>query len=141
METVSVKKLSESAVLPERKTAHAAGFDLFSNEGAIIYPCERKAVGTGVAVEMPESIFSEIRPRSGLAVNAGIDVLAGVIDADYRGEIRVVLINHGTEPYRISPGDRIAQLIFRQFVPVTLVAVESLPETARGESGFGSTGE
>lgn len=98
------------------------------------------AVPTGIHVEIPPDYVGLIWPRSGLAVRHGIDTLAGVIDSDYRGEVRVVLVNHGTEAFRIAPGDRIAQLLIQRIERGTFVRGGDLAPTGRGEGGFGSTG-
>ena len=102
----------------------------------------RCIVGTGISLEIPEHVYARIAPRSGLAVKHGIDVLAGVVDSDYRGEVRVVLINHGDEPFVVRPGDRIAQILFELIAspPPVLQVTYALGATERGAGGFGSTG-
>lgn len=137
---VNIKRITRSAAMPTRKTDGAAGYDLYAAEDGIIYPCERLAVRTGISMDMGQ-LTGIIKPRSGLAVNYGVDVLAGVIDSDYRGELKVVLINHGINDFKFSAGDRIAQIIFiNPFFP-DLVEESELSQTQRGKGGFGSTGK
>lgn len=125
---------------PSRSTAHAAGADLHAAEDQTLAPGERRLVSTGLRVAIPEGHVGLVWPRSGIAVRDGIDTMAGVIDSDYRGEVRVLLINHGREPFRIRRGDRIAQLLVQRVDPAEFVPADELPESARGEGGFGSTG-
>lgn len=127
-------------VPPSRSTAHAAGADLHAAEDLTLAPGERRLVPTGLRVAIPPGHAGLVWPRSGLAVRDGIDTMAGVIDSDYRGEVRVLLINHGREPFRIRRGDRIAQLLVQRVEPAEFVPADGLPESARGEGGFGSTG-
>jgi dUTP pyrophosphatase len=120
-----------------------AGADLVSTEEVVLAPGERATVGTGVAIALPEGYAAFIVPRSGLAAKHGITIVnsPGTVDAGYRGEIRVTLLNTDrSEAYRIRPGDRIAQMIVMPVPPVRFVPVDSLPGSARGEGGFGSTG-
>jgi len=126
--------------LPEYGSAAAAGADLRASEALTIAPGARAAVATALHLEIPPGHVGLIWPRSGLAVRHGIDTLAGVVDSDYRGEVRVVLVNHGEEPFAIRPGDRVAQLLVQQVERPAYVAASRLGETARGASGFGSTG-
>jgi dUTP pyrophosphatase len=126
--------------LPEYASAAAAGADLRAAEEVVLPPGGRAAVATGLAVAIPEGHVGLVWPRSGLAVRHGIDTLAGVIDSDYRGEVRVVLVNHGQEPFRIQPGDRVAQLLVQRVERVTFSRAAGLETTARGTGGFGSTG-
>lgn len=133
------------AQLPRYATEGAAGLDLAATLDApvAIPPGGRAIVGTGIAIHLPSGTEGQVRPRSGLAARHGVTVLnaPGTIDEDYRGEVKVILVNHGAEPFRIESGDRIAQLVVQ---PVLRVAVEETaeqaPETARGAGGFGSTG-
>jgi dUTP pyrophosphatase len=118
----------------------AAGADLRAAEEVTLAPGERASVGTGVHLEIPTGHVGLVWPRSGLAVRHGLDTLAGVIDADYRGEVRVVLVNHGREPVRLAPGDRIAQLLVQRVERAVFKVVDALGETGRGGGGFGSTG-
>jgi dUTP pyrophosphatase len=126
--------------LPEYASAGAAGADLRSSVALEIPPGGRAAVPTGLSVEIPPGHAGLVWPRSGLAVRHGIDTLAGVIDSDYRGEVKVVLVNHGLEPFRVAPGDRIAQLLVQRVERASFTRAAALPHTDRGESGFGSTG-
>ena len=129
--------------LPTYATAGAAGMDLRSAENVTLKPGARALVATGIAIALPEKIEAQVRPRSGLAVKYGITVLnaPGTIDWDYRGEIKVPLINLGTEDFAITRGDRIAQMVFAKVEVVSLVESTSLDDTARGSGGFGSSGK
>jgi dUTP pyrophosphatase len=126
--------------LPHYSSAEAAGADLHSAEDVTLAPGERAAVGTGLHLEIPPGHVGLVWPRSGLAVRHGLDTLAGVIDADYRGEVRVVLVNHGQEPVHLARGDRIAQLLVQRVERATFNAADELGNTGRGQGGFGSTG-
>lgn len=131
--------------LPAYATQSSAGLDLKAvlAEAVILGPLERKIVGTGLKIALPEGYEAQVRPRSGLAAKHGITVLnaPGTIDADYRGEIGVILVNLSNEPFTIQPGERIAQLVVAQYSQVEWSPVESLDSTQRGEGGFGSTGK
>jgi dUTP pyrophosphatase len=133
-------ELGAGAALPEYASAGAAGADLRASEGVVIAPGARAAVSTALRLEIPGGHVGLVWPRSGLAVRHGIDTLAGVIDSDYRGELKVVLVNHGDQPFRIEAGDRIAQLLVQRVEHVRFHAVDRLAETERGTGGFGSTG-
>lgn len=126
-------------------TAHSAGMDLYADlsHDTLLSPGERAMIPTGIAIELPDGYEAQIRPRSGLAIRHGITLVnsPGTIDPDYRGEIAVIVINHGSEPFIIKSGDRIAQMVFTRFVRVELVEVPELNKTARGEGGFGHTGK
>jgi dUTP pyrophosphatase len=135
-----VKRSSEYATIPTRGSFYSAGLDLYSAVTTVLYPSERMPVETHIHIAVPEGMYGRIAPRSGIAVKHGIDVLAGVIDPDYRGEVKVVLINHGKENFFIRKGDRIAQLILEKVSMENPVEVRDLPNTERGDSGFGSTG-
>lgn len=130
--------------LPEYQTAASAGMDLRASieESIILESLERKIVPTGLFLELPEGFEAQIRPRSGLAAKQGITVLnsPGTIDADYRGEIGVILVNLSSLPVTIQPGDRIAQMVIARHERAQWVSVESLGDTERGAGGFGSTG-
>jgi dUTP pyrophosphatase len=126
--------------IPEYGSAAAAGADLRASDEVVIPSGGRAAVPTSLRMEIPPGHVGLIWPRSGLAVKHGIDTLAGVVDSDYRGEIRVVLINHGDEPFAIQAGDRIAQILIQKVERATFVAAGAIGETARGAGGFGSTG-
>ncbi len=136
--------LDEGAALPEYKTIGSAGADLRANlaETITIKPMERVAVPTGIRIELPEGHEAQIRPRSGLALEKGVTCLntPGTIDSDYRGEIKVILVNLGTEAAEIHPGDRIAQMVIAQYTKAVFLPVEAIGETSRQEGGFGSTG-
>ena len=131
--------------LPAYATLSSAGLDLKAvlAEAVTLGPLERKIVGTGLKIALPEGYEAQVRPRSGLAAKHGITVLnaPGTIDADYRGEIGVILVNLSNEPFIIQPGERIAQLVVAQYSQVEWSPVESLDSTQRGEGGFGSTGK
>lgn len=130
--------------LPERATAHSAGFDLRARvDGPLVLePGQRKLVPTGIAVALPAGFEAQVRPRSGLALKQGLTALnsPGTVDSDYRGEIGVVLVNHGDGPVTVRRGDRIAQLVVQRLPEVEMVEVETLPESDRGPGGFGHTG-
>jgi deoxyuridine 5'-triphosphate nucleotidohydrolase len=138
--TLQVKKLRPEAVLPTRGSEWSAGYDLSSAEAKTIAPGARAVVKTALSIACPAGTYGRIAPRSGLAVKKGIDVGAGVVDADYRGEVGVVLFNLGQEDFEIQPGDRIAQLVLEQILMVPVEEVDELDETVRGAGGFGSTG-
>jgi dUTP pyrophosphatase len=130
----------DGATLPEYASAGAAGADLRASDAVEIPSGGRAAVPTGLRVQIPPGHVGLVWPRSGLAVRHGIDTLAGVIDSDYRGEVRVVLVNHGPATFSIAPGDRIAQLLLQRVERGAFVAATGLRDTERGEGGFGSTG-
>ena len=137
----------EGLPLPAYQSENAAGMDLCAAVPAgtplTLAPGARVLVPTGFALQIPPSFEGQVRPRSGLALKHGVTVLnsPGTIDADYRGEVGVLLINHGSEPFSIHRGDRVAQLVFGVAVPVILIEQARLAETARGKGGFGSTGK
>lgn len=143
--TVRVNRTQAAMALPLPAYASelAAGVDLLASGKAVIEPGEWKAVGTGLHVEIPEGFEIQVRPRSGLALREGVTVLnaPGTIDADYRGEIRVILINHGKEPFEINAGDRIAQAVLAAVARLRWEETTDLSQTTRGEGGFGSTGK
>lgn len=118
-----------------------AGADLHAECDDVIPPRSRKLVATGVRIALPENHVGLIWPRSGLAVKQGIDTGAGVIDSGYRGEVKILLFNHTDEPYTVSKGDRIAQLLIQKVERVRFIPVDELPGAGRGEGGFGSTGQ
>lgn len=131
--------------MPEYATKGAAGMDLRANvkETVVIAPQERTLIGTGLYLSIPEGFEAQIRPRSGLALKHGITVLnsPGTIDSDYRGEIKVLLINHADTPFEISNGDRIAQMVFAKVELGVFTTVKVLPASSRGEGGYGHTGK
>jgi len=143
---VAIKRLphSEGLELPFYATEHAAGMDLRAavEEEVVLDPGQHTLVPTGLAMALPEGFEAQVRPRSGLALKHGITVLnsPGTVDADYRGEVGVILINHGDTPFHIRRGERIAQMIVAPVTRAELFEVEQLPDTARGEGGFGSSG-
>ncbi len=130
--------------LPQYATEQSAGMDLRANldNPIVLQPLERRLIPTGIYIALPEGYEAQVRPRSGLALKKGITVLnaPGTIDADYRGEVGVVLINLSQEPFTVNDGERIAQLIFARYEQGSLVAVEELDATARGAGGYGHTG-
>ena len=148
MTSVAFKLLPHGLGLPvpRYETAGAAGLDLRAalpeSSRLVIEPGARDLVPTGLTIALPEGFEAQVRPRSGLALKHGVTVLnaPGTVDADYRGEIGVILINHGAEPFEVKRGDRIAQLVIAPALQVTLVAVDALSDSARGAGGFGSTG-
>ena len=143
---VPIKKMStyRELPLPEYMTAAAAGMDLLAciDEPVVIEPGRYARIPTGIAIALPEGYEAQIRPRSGLAARFGISLVnaPGTIDADYRGEIAVLLIHHGTEPFQVKRGDRIAQMVVAPVARVQWELNEGLDETERGEGGFGHTG-
>jgi dUTP pyrophosphatase len=141
---LKVKMLREGVTLPKYQTDHSAGLDLCAciDRDIILMPGERVLVPTGISIELPDGYEAQVRPRSGLAINHGVTVLnsPGTIDPDYRGEVKVILINLGKEPFVIKNGMRIAQMVISKFERVEVEVVEELSQTRRGEGGFGSTG-
>jgi len=139
---LKVVKLREDIPLPSYVTEGAVGMDLHAAEEVILHPGEIKLVSTGIKVEVPRGYELQIRPRSGFAVKGiGIPNSPGTIDNDYRGEVKVCLINFGKEPFKIKKGDRIAQAVVSPVVRAKLICVNSLSSTFRGEGGFGHTGK
>jgi dUTP pyrophosphatase len=132
-------RIDGAGALPAYGSAGAAGADLTAAEEVVLAPGGWVSVGTGLRVEIPPDHVGLVWPRSGLAVRHGIDTLAGVIDSDYRGEVRVVLVNHGRDPFRVGVGDRIAQLLLQRVERVAFVRAP-LADSTRGAGGFGSTG-
>ena len=126
--------------LPKQQSMGAAGYDLCAAEPVTIFPGERAAIPTGFAFQIPTGLCGQVWPRSGMAVNKGVDTLAGLIDSDYRGEVKAVLINHGEDPVQIFTGDRIAQLVVVPCLQGMVREVEDLVATERGAGCFGSTG-
>ena len=138
-----VRRLSDAATVPARANEGDAGLDLYAVEPTILGPGDRASVGTGIAIEIPDGHAGLVLPRSGLAARHGITLVnaPGLIDAGYRGEVRVLLLNtDASEPFEIGVGDRIAQLLITPFAPAEPVEAEELTATARGEGGFGSSG-
>ena len=145
MVKVLIKKLDPSVKLPEYKTSGASGLDLmaFIKEPIEIKPKTSSLIPTGLSVAFSENYEIQIRPRSGLAAKKNITVLntPGTIDSDYRGEIKVIIYNHGNEKFLVNNGDRIAQMILAPVVKMELEEINNLPESIRGKGGFGSTGK
>lgn len=140
---LKVVTVNDEVQLPSYATEHSSGLDLRAFEEVTIEPGKRKLINTGMKVQIPLKCEGQIRPRSGMAWNHGITVLnsPGTIDADYRGEVKIMVINLGDEAYTIQKGERIAQMVITPYVSVDVKKVESLEETERGEGGFGSTGK
>lgn len=137
---MQVVLLHDNATLPKRGSPQAAGFDLAAGEDAVVPSKGRAVVKTGLKVRVPTGCYGRVAPRSGLAVKKMVDVGAGVVDADYRGELGVVLFNFGEEDFIVKIGDRIAQLVLEKISNVDAVVVDKLDDTERGAGGFGSTG-
>ncbi|OJJ47895.1 hypothetical protein ASPZODRAFT_141455 [Penicilliopsis zonata CBS 506.65] len=136
-----VKKLTEAGRAPTRGSAFAAGYDVYSAKETVV-PAKGKAlVDTGIAIAVPEGTYGRIAPRSGLASKHFIDTGAGVIDADYRGEVKVLLFNFSDVDFTVKEGDRIAQLVLERIYTPEVMVVEELEESVRGAGGFGSTGK
>lgn len=140
--TVKVKKLRPEAIVPRYHSVWAAGVDLHACSEARIYPGERRVIVVGLAIELPKGYEAQLRPRSGLAVKHGISIVntPGTVDADFRGELGVCLINHGDQPFVVKPGDRIAQMVVKPVPMMHFMEVDELSETERGAGGLGSTG-
>lgn len=140
---IGISREREDIPLPSYATPASSGVDLCAAESAVILPGVRIAVGTGLRLEIPEGFECQVRPRSGIALKKGVTVLnaPGTIDADYRGEVRVILVNHGEEPFTIEKGDRIAQMVLARVERLSWDEVSDLSETSRGSGGFGSTGK
>lgn len=138
---IQIKKLSDKAKIPSQGSKHAAGYDLYAAEEVLVNTMGRKLVKTNISISIPEGYYGRIAPRSGLAYKNGIDVLAGVIDSDYRGDIGVILLNtdHNLD-FEVNVGDRIAQIIIEKCHSVNWETVETLDTTVRSEGGFGSSG-
>ena len=137
---VYVKLLNEDSEAPTKAHRGDAGYDLYASEDTVVVGRQRTTIKTGVSFDMPEGLAGLIWPRSGLSVKKGIDVLAGVVDAGYRGEIMVCLYNTSDEDVEINRGDRIAQVIFQEVPLVSLLQRDELETSQRGSNGFGSTG-
>ncbi len=140
--TLRFKKLRPDAVLPSYAHQGDAGMDLCSVEDVVLQPGERVLLGTGLAMALPEGYAAFVQPRSGLASRHGISIVntPGLIDCHYRGEVKIILINLGSEPFQVRKGDRIAQMVIQKVETAEIIEVETLEDTARGEGGFGSTG-
>ena len=145
MVKILIKKLNSKVKLPKYKTDSSSGMDLmaFLEKPVSLMPQKSELISTGISIAIPDNTEVQIRPRSGLAAKNNISVLntPGTIDSDYRGEIKVILFNHGNKEFIINNEDRIAQMILVPIIKATFEEVENLPETIRGEGGFGSTGK
>lgn len=145
MQTVKVKKLNPNALLPTYGSLEAAGADLYAclDEAVTIAPGETAWIGTGIALEVPKGCAGLVYARSSMGVKRGLAPAnkVGVIDSDYRGEIRVVLLNHGKEPQTVEPGERVAQFVITPVITPVYEEAEELTDTSRGTGGFGSTGK
>jgi len=141
--TIKIKLLKKDAKLPQYAHENDAGMDLFSTEDKVINPGERSLISTGISIELPKNTEAQIRPRSGLALRNGITVLntPGTIDEGYRGEIGIILINHGEKSFKVEKGMKIAQMVIKPIIKVSIEEVDTLSESQRGEGGFGSTGK
>jgi len=139
---LKVRKLDRTAILPQYAHEGDAGLDVFSNEDISIVPGESRLVHTGIAIELPPNTEAQVRPRSGLASKHQVTVLnaPGTIDAGYRGEVCVLMINHGKLAFRVEKGMRIAQVVVQPVLRVQIAEVDELSDTKRGTGGFGSTG-
>lgn len=140
MKNLKFMRLDPKAILPTRGSRDACGLDIYSIEKRIINSGKRIAIKTGLAVQVPSGHYGRVAPRSGIALRSGVDVLAGVIDSDYRGEVLCLLINLGDSDFEINVGDRIAQLIIEKIAILNPCWEEQLASSSRGSSGFGSTG-
>ena len=142
MQELLIKKLHNEAKIPEKAHKTDAGFDLFSVEETVISPGEYKLIKTGISIQLPPGTEAQIRPRSGMALKFGITVLnsPGTIDEEYRGEIGVILINHGKSDFHVEKQMKIAQMVVAPVMQVGIKEIAVLTETVRGEGGFGSTG-
>lgn len=129
------------AIVPTKGSKLAAGHDLYSISDVIVDATGRALIDTGIKISLPCETYGRIAPRSGLALKHFIDVGAGVIDQDYRGSIKVLLFNHGSQPFKVKEGDRIAQLIIEKIVQAEMIEVSQLENTSRGDCGFGSSGQ
>jgi dUTP pyrophosphatase len=139
---LKILRIDSHAVIPDKGSFEAAGYDLYSIEENYLSPGQRKLFRTGIKLAIPLGLYARIAPRSGLAFKKGIDVMAGVVDSDYTGEISVILINLGQEHVKISKGDKIAQMIFEHHTNMQITEIlneQDLKSTQRGSKGFGST--
>jgi dUTP pyrophosphatase len=142
MYTLKVKKMNEDAKIPNFAHKGDAGMDLYSTEEVIIPPTESRLIKTGVSIALPKNTEAQIRPRSGLALKYSVTVLntPGTIDEGYRGEIGIILINHGKEEFTVTKNMKIAQMVVKPIYDINILEVNELNDTDRGEGGFGSTG-
>lgn len=138
---IQIKFLSENAKIPFHGSHGAAGYDLFSAEKVTVNPKSRQLIKTNIAIAIPEGYYGRIAPRSGLALKNGIDVMAGVVDSDYTGDIGVILYNTSDEPFLIEIGNRIAQIILEKCHKISWDKVSEIKSTSRGNKGYGETGK
>ncbi|MGE4295535.1 MAG: dUTP diphosphatase [Campylobacterales bacterium] len=139
---IRLKKLHPDAIVPAYQSTEAAGFDLHALEDAELVAGDRALIKTGLAIALPQGYELQVRPRSGLALKHGVTVLnsPGTVDSDYRGELMIILINHGHETFSIKKGERIAQAVLKEVIQADFAVVDELDATERGHKGFGSTG-
>lgn len=139
---MKIKKLNSEAIIPQYQSQGAAGFDFHALNELVLQPGERGIIETGLAVALDIGYELQVRPRSGLAFKHGISIVntPGTVDSDYRGEVKIVLINHGSEEFAVKKGERVAQGVIKEVVQAQIVEVDELDSTQRGEAGFGSTG-
>ena len=137
---IRVKKLSDTATIPTRGSEVAAGWDLYASQELVVPARGKAIITTDIAIAVPVGFYGRVAPRSGIAWKKHTDIGAGVIDADYRGPVGVVMFNHSDEDLQIEVGDRVAQLVIEQISMAPLTEVDSLDDTERGEGGYGSTG-
>ena len=137
---IRVKKLSDTATIPTRGSQVAAGWDLYASQQTVVPARGKAIIATDIAIAVPVGYYGRVAPRSGMAWKKHTDIGAGVIDADYRGPVGVVMFNHADEDLLVEVGDRVAQLVIEQISMAPLTEVESLDDTERGEGGYGSTG-
>jgi dUTP pyrophosphatase len=142
LKNIKIKLLNKDAKIPVKATEESSGYDIFSCEDCLLKKNTYKLISTGITIELEKGMEAQIRPRSGLAIKNGITVLntPGTIDADYRGEIKVILINHSNEDFLIKKEMRIAQMVFAKVLDVNLIKADYINETNRNSGGFGSTG-
>lgn len=142
MLNLKVKKINKEAIIPKYAKKGDTGLDIYSVNEVTLYPGERALIKTGIAIELPPNTEAQIRPKSGLALKHGLTVLntPGSVDNGYRGEVGVIIINHGQNPYTIEKGDKIAQLVIKPTLTVEIMEVDDLSDTERGDTGYGSSG-
>jgi len=142
MYTLKIKKMNEDAIIPNFAHKGDAGMDLYSIEEVIIPPTESRLIKTGISIALPKNTEAQVRPRSGLALKYSVTVLntPGTIDEGYRGEIGIILINHGKEEFIVTKNMKIAQMVVKPIYDINILEVNELNDTDRGEGGFGSTG-
>ena len=138
---LKIKKIDPGAKLPQRAHLHDAGIDIFSLERMIVSPGKRVAIRTGISIEIPEGYAGLVWDKSGIAIKEGLTTIGGVIDSTYRGELLIGIVNIGTTEYVFDKGHKVAHLLIQKIELVDIIEAESLSDTARGESGFGSTGK